>query len=102
MSHPLVIAVHLLSFVRQYHKSDYRPQPLVAAILNFAFNGLGYLYAKKKVPLGIAVVVFTVVSIYFEVQFIDSTTVVQRLILAGYHLTLSSYLAYDVYRSVSN
>ncbi len=72
-----------------------KKNPWVAAILNFLFWGLGYIYNYKRKFLGLALLVsgFAVDMVYFSFEISD------ELMIMAYPLTLIGIgFAYDAYK----
>lgn len=73
----------------------------IAAILNFFFMGLGYIYNGKRVGLGIGFTIGAIVLTYVELQLQESNPMLHKIMFAAVFL-VNTCFAVDGYREAKS
>lgn len=71
-------------------------KPWIAALLNFIFMGMGYIYNQKIIGLGIGFTLGAIVLTYVELQLQESNPIVHKVMFAGVFL-INTCFAIDGY-----
>ena len=71
-------------------------KPWLAALLNFFFMGLGYIYNMKRVGLGIGFTIGAIVLTYVELQLRDTNPILHKIMFVAVFL-INTCFAIDGY-----
>ena len=73
-----------------------KKNPWIAAILNFFFMGLGYIYNQKRIGLGIGFTIGAIVLTYVELHLQESDPTFHKIMFAAVFL-VNTCFAIDGY-----